>query len=399
MPQPMLAHNSEYYKIISEALSSYGYSSMSDFFAEEYKDYFQDAEWRQLLAVGNENPSGKFTQTIGGRRIPILATITADDGDAPLMGTRGAELQTLEMFKTKLAYTYNEKSVEEAAMLLQNGARSFNRRAIFDNFVLDNAILIDSINVARSYAAFQMESTGKLATTATNKAGGMVGINIDYQVPVANKVKAGFNNAPKIAWTDLTGLGTTGVADPLQDLVDLFKRSKLSREGSVIRMNEDTWVTILEHPATKERLAYYVTGYLVPSANVSSFIVLEDQLKAYMEKGLRLPRVEIVSYVAATQAIDVNTQEIAYNDLKAFNDNTVLIRPSGLIGFYDWKRITNIFSTVSNPMYYAENGMTAVQQLNYTAEKAAKIVAEASGAPNPYDVSKWFYLTTNAATV
>ena len=63
-----------------------------------------------------------------------------------------------------------------------------------------------------------------------------------------------------------------------------------------------------------------------------------------MEKGLRLPRVEIVSYVAATQAIDVNTQEIAYNDLKAFNDNTALIRPSGLIGFYDWKRITNICS-------------------------------------------------------
>lgn len=388
---PMLTHDSEYYKIIAQSLAAYGYKNMQEFFATEYKDYFEAAEWRQLLAVGSENTSGKFTQLIGGRRVPILATMTADDGDAPLLGTRGFEIQTLEMFKTKLAYTYNEKSVEEAARLLQNGATSFNRKAIFENFVVDNATLINSINVARSYAAFQMESTGKLATTAENKAGGMVGINIDYQVPTDNHKKAGFAKVPKAAWTDPN-------ADPLQDLVDLFKASRLSKTGSVIRMNEDTWVTILEHESTKKRLAMWATGYLIDSSNVDNFIVLEDQLQAYMDRGLRLPKVEIVTFLAATQAVNPATQEIAYHDLKAFADNTVLIRPIGLIGFYDWKRITDMFSTVANPMYYAENGMTAVQQLNYSDKKAAKIIAESAGVPNPYDVTKWFYLKTNEAS-
>lgn len=386
---PMLAHDSLYYKIINESLQSYGYSDMGTFFREEYKDYFQDAEWRKLLNVGDENLSGKFTQLIGGQRVPILATMTADDGDAPLMGTRGFEVQTLEMFKTKLAYSYNEKSVEEAAYLMNHGARGFNKKAVFDNFVLDNAILIDSINVARSYAAYQMESTGMLATTADNAAGGMVGVNINYGVPSTNRKNAGFKQAVPKAWSDAG-------ADPLQDVVDLHKASGL-KTGATIRMNEDTWVAILEHPTTRERLAAYTSGYLIPEANVGKFIVLEDQLRAYMERGLRLPAVEIVEYVAKSQAIDLATQTMAYNDLKAFADNTVLIRPTGMIGFLDWKKITDMFATVANPMFYAESGMTAIQQLVYTAEKSAKIVAETCGAPNPYDVTKWFYLTTNVA--
>lgn len=389
---PMLTHDSQYYQIINESLLANGYTSMSEFFEEEYKDYFQGAEWTELLNVGAPNMSGQFTQVIGGKKVPILATMTSDDGDAPLLGTRGMKVQTLEMFRTKLAYSYNEKSVEEAAHLLANGARVFNYGGVFDNFVLDNAILIGSINVARSYAAFQLESTGKLTTTAANAAGGMVNVNIDYRVPAANRVNAGFNSTVKAAWSDPT-------ADPLKDIVDLFKLSKLSRDRAVIRMAESTWVQILEHPSTKTRLAMWKSAYLIPAANIDSFIVLEDELLAYMTRGLRLPNVEVVSYIAASQAVDPNSQEIVYDDLQAFEDNTVLIRPSGKIGFLDWKPVTDMFATSANPMFYAENRMTSIQQLTYTAEKAAKIVAEACGAPNPYDVTSFYYLTTNVAAV
>lgn len=394
---PMLAHDSQYYKIINESLQQYGYSDMATFFREEFKDYFEDAEWTKILDVGEANQSGKFTQVIAGKRVPILATMTADDGDAPLMGTQGFEVQTLEIFRTKLAYAYNEKSVEEAAYLLRNGARVFNSRAVFENFVLDNAMLIGSINVARSYAAYRMESTGKLTTTGQNAAGGMVGINIDYKVPAENRVKAGFGTAPKIAWSDLTDL--INVADPLQDIVDLFKKSKYSRDNSVLRMSENTWVQLLEHPSTKKRLAMWKSGYLIPEANISSFIVLEDELIAYMERSLRLPKTEVVSYVARSQAVDLKTNKLAYEDLPAFEDNVVLLRPVGKIGFLDWKQITDMFATTANPMYYAEGGKTAIQQLIYSAEKSAKMVAETCCAPNPYDVNGWYYLKTDEATV
>ena len=388
----MLAHDSQYYKIIRGALAEYGYANMATFFRDEFTDYFEDAEWKQLLNFGEANQSGKFTQVIGGKKVPILAAITADDGDAPLMGTRGAEVQTLEMFRTKLAYAYNEKSVEEASMLLRYGAREYNRKAVFDNFVLDNAILIGSINVARSYAAFQMECTGRLRTTAQNKAGGIVGVDIDYQVPAGNRVKAGFKQAPKAAWTDEG-------ADPLQDLVDLFKLSKLGKARAVIRMSENTWTQILEHPSTRRRLSMWKTGYLIDKENVGEFIVLEDELKAYMSRGLRLPEVQIVDYVASSQATDPDSQKLVFADVQAFDDNVVLIRPNGKIGFLDWKEITDMFATPANPMYYAEGGMTSIQQLTYTAEKSAKMVAEACGAPVPYNVEEWFYLTTNEAAV
>lgn len=384
---PMLAQNSDYYNLITGSLNSVrGYSDISEFYSREFNKYFDSSQWRSLLDVGDENRTGRFTQVIKGRDIPVMASYVADDGDAPLIGNTGFELQNLEMPKSKLAYMFNEKSVEEGAFLVSNGAREFNSQSIFNSFLRDNVNLIGGINVLRSYSALQAESLGAIRTTAENKAGGMIGIDIDFRVPSSNRKKVGFGSAPKFAWSNAK-------ADPVQDLLDLVAfGDKEFIDYGVFRMNKATFNVLLNHPATRRRVLVWKTGGMVQESLISEIHVGRDDLRNYLSDSLGLPAIEVVDWRATSQVLDASTQSIKYKGLTAFADNVVLLRPAGKFGVYDWKRPNNLFATQSNPLYYAEGGMTAVQQLTSTRTKSATFTAEGIGIPIPYDVTQCVYL-------
>lgn len=387
MSVPMLAQGSDYYRLIAGALSSVrGYSGVSEFYNREFNHYFDNSQWRTLLDVGDENRTGRFTQVIKGRDIPVMASYVADDGDAPLIGNTGFELQNLEMPKSKLAYMFNEKSVEDGAFLLSNGARNFNSRAIFNSFLRDNVNLIGGMNVLRSYSTYQAESLGAIRTTAENKAGGMIGIDIDFRVPATNRKKVGFGSAPKFAWSNAK-------ADPVQDLLDMvdFADNSFINYG-VFRMNKATFNLLLNHASTRRRVLVWKTGGMVQESLIGEIHVGRDDLRNYLSDSLGLPAIEVVDWKATSQVLDKASQGIKYKGLTAFADNVVLLRPKGKFGFYDWKRPNNLFSTATNPLYYAEGGLTSIQQIVSTATKSATFTAEGIGIPIPYDVTQLIYL-------
>lgn len=391
MQVPILANTSEYYKLVSEALlaSNRAYGSIQEFYRDEFMDAFTGAEWASLLEVGEENRTGKFTQVIGNRQVPVMAAWVADDGEAPLISNEGFEIQTKTFPRMKLAYNFNEKSAEEGEYIASMGGIP-NLQSIFNAFRRDNMSLIAGIHVLRSYATYQMESTCKILTNADNRANGLKGMLIDFQHPAENKFKAGFGGLKK-AWSDPD-------ADPCQDLVDLVKIAKDRKiPFGVLRMNETTYDTLMDHPNTKKRVAMWVTNYLVPEANLSQISVDYDSVERYLSKALRLPVIEVVKYTATMQALDPETQSIKKVPKVAFADNTVLLRPAGKIGYFDWKKPTSLFATTANPMYFADENRIGIQQEIYSTRKAMQFTAESIGAPVPYDISEWLYLITNVA--
>lgn len=393
MAIPQLANSSEYYKLIASALlqSNRAYGSIQEFYRDEFINAFEGAEWKSLLEVGEENRTGKFTQMIGSREVPVMAAWVADDGDAPLIGNDGFELQTKTFPKAKLAYNFNEKSAEEGEYIASLGGIP-NLQSIFNAFRKDNMSLIAGIQVLRSYSAYQMESTGKILTTADNRANGLKDLLIDFQVPATNKLKAGFGGL-KLAWSD-------PAASPCQDLVDMKKYAvDHNIPFGVFRMNEATYNTLVDHADTRKRVAMWMTNYLVPAANIEQVTVDYDAVERYLSRALRLPPIEVVKYTATMQALDPATQTIKKMPKTAFADNTVLLRPAGKIGYYDWKKSTALFATQANPMYFTDEGRIAIQQEVFSSRKAMQFTAEAIGCPVPHDVSEWLYLTTNEAAV
>ena len=83
--------------------------------------------------------------------------------------------------------------------------------------------------------------------------------------------------------------------------------------------------------------------------------------------------------------------------LTAFADNMVVLRPAGKIGTIQWKRVTNLFSTVDNPLYYAENGLVAIQQVVESKQRFMQFTAESHSLPVPDNINNFLYLKTNEA--
>lgn len=388
------AQQSEFFKLISGALlgSDRKYGSITEFFRDEFQNYFPNAEWKKLYEVDMENRTGKYTQVIGKTEVPVMAAYMAFDADGQLIGNSGFELNTESMPVMKLAYNFNEQSLEEGEYLASLGLLNIPTSNIFNNFLKDSTSLIAGINRQRSYTGLQIESTGAYLSTKKNNAGGAQGLKFDFRVPADNKKKAGGygKRGKKKAWSD-------DAASPIGDLLDMVKYAKDHFiPYGVIRMNENTYLQMIEHPNTKQQVAAWRTQGMILKENMTDYIITDDVMAAYLQ-SLRLPPIEVVKWTASQHYIDPDTQTLKQIPLVAFADNTVLLRPAGTVGRLQWKSITSGFSTPSNPMYYAENRMIAIQQTINSKQRAMQFCAESKCIPVPDNIDYFLYLKTDEA--
>lgn len=396
MPYPINTNSSEFYNMMNGAvLAARGYKNLGEFYRDEFLHSFDGAQWKEIFTMDTEeNRDGKFTQYIGSRRVPIMAAYTTREGKAPLITNEGFELQTKDIPLMKLAYSFNEKSVEEGAFLEANGGKA-RLGSIFDSFRVDNSDLIMGIHAQRSYTSFQIESTGKYLSTLQNNSGGLNGLLIDFSVPKENKRKCGGygTKGKKKAWTD-------PLASPIGDLIDMYRYAGDNGiDVDVYRMNQATHDTLIDHPDTKKRIAAWKTGYLATDSALEGVIVDELDLDNYLARAAKIPAISIVKWKGASQYLDPDTQTIKHLPLVAFADNTVLLRKSGTMGSIQWKKQTNLFATSVNPIFYTDNDSIAIQQMIYSDANAMMFTAKSSNIPVPGDVSKLLYLTTNEAAV
>ncbi|MEG1684574.1 MAG: major capsid protein [Bacteroides sp.] len=394
MPYPSNANTSEFYRLMNGAvLAARGYKNLGEFWREEFINSFQSAQWRELFTMDTEeNRTGKFTQYVGNRYIPVMAAYTTREGKAPLISNQGFELQTKDMPLMKLAYNFDEKSIEDGAYLEANGGTA-RSGSIFDGFRLDAAQLIAGIHVQRSYTSFQIESTGGYLSTARNNSGGLVGLQIDFNVPSGNKRKCGGYGikGKKKAWTDPT-------SSPIGDLQDM---NRYANDNGIMvgvyRMNQATHDTLVDHPDTRSRIAIWKTGGMVSDGNLTKVPVSDGDVETYITTVLHLPKIEVVKWKAASQYLDPDSQELKRLPMTAFADNTVLLRPSGLLGSIQWKKQTGMFATNDNPIFYTDNDSIAVQQNIYSDANAIQFTAKSTNIPVPGDTSQWLYLKTDEA--
>ena len=390
MQLPAQANTSDFYKLVSGALlnSDRGYGSIDAFFKNEFNEYFTDAKWRQLFPTAPENRNGTYTQLIGKINVPVMAAYVAMDAEGPKISNTGFEATTKDLPRMKLAYDFNEKSIRDGQYLIANNGRP-EFTPIFNSFMVDSQYLLTGVHMQINYTAYQIESTGKYISTATNNGGGIRGLQYDFQVPAANKKAAGGygTKGAKKVWSDATAYP---IGD-LQDMADFADDNYIMGEARVFRMNKKTWNLLKNHPTTRAAVAMQITKGSALEANLPKYAITDTEIVAYLS-ALNLPPIEIVPWSALSQWIDPATQKLVKFPLAAFADNTVLLRPSGAVGKLQWQAPTTLFATSANPMYTTDNGLIGVQQEVFSGRKAMQFTAEATCIPVPDDVTSMLYL-------
>lgn len=391
---PAGAFESQFYKMLNASLmSEFGYGNVRSFFEREFLNYFPDAKWRELFDVAEENRSGKYTQVIGKNNRPVMASYVAFDADGHLISRKGFEVSSKDMPVSKLAMNFNEQSVDNSEYLQMNGGRILTG-PIANNFLVDSTNLLAGIHTLRSYTGLQIESTGKYVSTKKNNGGGAEGLEYNFigDYEASNMKGAGGygTRGKKVAWSDES-------ASPIGDLMDMVK---FARDNGFIvgmfRMNENTYNQLIEHPNTKQQVAAWRTQGMILKENMADYIITDDVMQAYI-KSLRLPPISVENWTAFHQCLDPETQKMMEKPLTAFADNMVVLRPAGKIGTIQWKRVTNLFSTVDNPLYYAENGLVAIQQVVESKQRFMQFTAESHSLPVPDNINNFLYLKTNEA--
>ena len=172
--------------------------------------------------------------------------------------------------------------------------------------------------------ALQAESTGGYVIDSDSNPDG-ISLVFDFNVPAGNYKKCGFGaRGTKYAWS-------SDSANPIGDLQDMVKFAKDNfRSYGVFRMSEATWQVFIAHKAVREQV-FLSLGYINIADIPAGFVVLEDQVKAYLSK-LKLPAIEVVDAICATEKFDKASGKLVWTPTRPFADDVVVLRPAGAIG-------------------------------------------------------------------
>lgn len=366
MPIPALSYPS--YNLLENAIQGFGYENLSQFYSTAFADKYDGVKWRNIYSLGDASISETYTQIKSTKGIPVMATYVAFDAEGGKIANEGFVMSAGDMPVMKLGFDFNDKSMKETMKLYAMGA-TIPLDKIFDKFVVNNAKIIGGVHSQINYTGFQIESTGGFTTTAVNNVGGVVGLSFDFNVPAANKKKAGGfgSNGAKYAWSSAS-------ANPIGDLRDMYQwaTDNLIPVG-VFRMNKATFNALKDHATTKA--AINVSLYPgIAAANLTSIVVMDAQINQYLT-GIGLPPIEIVDELSSVEVFDPATRTMVRKSVRGFANNTVLLRPAGQVGTLQWSMPSLAFSTSTDPQFLTEGGMMRVAQ--YVNPRAESMTFEA----------------------
>lgn len=396
-----MANTSEFYKLLYSDLLNlrpFTEGSLKVFYEREFENYFPTSKWRQLYSVAPENPDGSYSQIIGKSNIPVMASYVAYDAEGPTIGQEGFRATSNDMPRMKIAYQFNEKSAKDQARITRNMGNQEAGR-VFNQFLTDSTNLIAGIETKNSHTALQIESTGSLISTSLNNRGIAKDLSYDFQVPAANRKKCGGSlpgndkraQGKKFSWDD-------DKSSPIGDLIDMAQyvvdKNLFVKARGVFRMNQATYNKLKLHPDTKARIGNFTTGYLAADSKLANFYVKESELNDYL-KDMGLPPIEIEDWVGTVLALNPATQKTEQTTLQGFADDTVLLRPAGMVGEMQWMSPTTMFATAANPMYTTNGNMVGIQQDIFSTAKSMRFTAEFTGITVPNNVEEMVYLRTD----
>lgn len=381
---PSGIQGANFYSLVDAALSVQGFKGIADFIEKIHNYYEDEQDWRKLFPIAEDsNPDRVFKQRVGTEYVPVMASYIADDAQTPLITNDPAGLQTGSIPRMGNGYLFDAQSYEEARRIMQVSGYNRGLERAFNSFLLDNIKLLATIHQQRTFTALQVESKGQYVSTAQNNAGGVVGVKIGMVIPSEHKFKAGgvlpSGQGAKAVWTSAS-------AKPIGDLMDMYEYAWRNRvlpndpERLVFRMSQSLYTTFKNQANVKKAICMWKTGYLATSDGIAAYTVTDQDVQEYL-RGLGLPEIEVVKTYGFTPYLDSTNREIKKAAVSAFDPTTVVLRAKGALGEMQWYKVSNIFSTSAEPMYYTDNGSIAIQQEVHVSQRGIKFSAESICAP------------------
>lgn len=376
MQVPIMNQPKSAYDLINAAVRNAGFANLIEFYNTAFVNKYGGVKWKSLFTVGTPSIEETWTQQEMKNYLPSMARYIAFDAEKPKLVTRGFSGSSGNMPRMGISRDYNEKSLRDGLKILNNYGGRPNLEAIFDNFVVANTDLINSIHSAINYTAFRIESTGEFEMNEYG-TGSITGVAFDFRVPAKHKRKAGGygSHGKKVAWSDEN-------AFPLGDLVDMSEYAENNFiMADVFRMDKKTWRMLVNHPSTIRALALKGSNFMIDNQYIGEYVISETDVKNYIVDTLGIQPVDIVDEISAIDVLDPETRKIIQKAVRGFNPGTVVLRKSGTIGTLQWSIPTLEFSTPGNPVFTVENGMFQIQNVTYTKDRAREISAEFTGLP------------------
>ena len=398
MPKNLISglYSTEFYQLLEPGLLARGYKSLEDWIAEQPNYWFDEEAWKGIYTLAPfENPARTFEQKIGERSVPIMATYLSDEAEGPLLPTAGFTKKTGEIPRMGRGIAFDIDAYEKMQQLARQGVDV--RDAFYDQFVKDTMNLIQSIHSQRSFTGLQVESKGSYVTTQATSNGGIVGYEINLNPVAENRKKCGgfwlgqYKHGAKYAWSNAS-------AKPIGDLEDMYNYGWRMRiiprdpNASVFRMSASEWEVLKAHADTKARVALWKYG--PTSGSLDAYVVSDVDLNRYLS-DIGMPKVEVVSYFGYGTLLDPKTKKFETVETEAFDSNTVVLRPAGKFGEFQWKRANNILATADSPIMYTEGGSMAICEDR--GKKGLTFQIESICLPVPKAIQTVLYLSTNEA--
>ena len=389
-------YTTDFYKLLEPGLLARGYANLQDWLAEQPNYWFDEEAWKTIYTLAPfENPARTFDQKIGDRSVPIMATYLSDEAEGPLLPTDGFEKKTGEIPRMGRGVAFDIDAYEKMQMLARQGVNVTEN--YYNQFLKDTMNLVQSIHSQRSFTGFQVESKGSYVTTKETSNGGIVGFEINLNPVAENRKKCGgfwlgdYKHGAKYAWSNAN-------AKPIGDLEDMFNYGWRMRliprdpKASVFRMSASEWEVLKAHSNTKARVALWKYG--PTSGSLTEYVVSDTDLKGYLS-DISLPVVEVVSYYGFGTLVNPRTKKFETVETEAFDSNTVVLRPAGKFGEFQWKRANNMLATADSPIMYTEGGSMAICEDR--GKKGLTFQIESICLPVPKAIQTVLYLSTDEA--
>lgn len=262
-------------------------------------------------------PSGKGTE------------ITVLTGTIPRMKTqvvRGEndyrkELIALQQVKAVAAFSNVPETVS---------VRDYLAKTLFDTLSEIPSRHKNSLN----YQVGQMKSQGALTLTADNNPRGSIRATFTAQVPSGNKTS--------VTWWESTGGVETAVGDPIGDIRDKIRAIRMGVNGYqnvTVEINEKSFYKLLKHDAVLKAMGYAMTGLTlrITKSNDENAVAVAKNATLDVQKEVfkQLIEADVVLFdrtQCGVEKLNTTTKKYERTLVDAFEQNVILIRPSGVIG-------------------------------------------------------------------
>lgn len=197
--------------------------------------------------------------------------------------------------------------------------------------------LVDIPNAHKNslnYQVGQMKSAGSLELTAENNPRGIKGAKFSARVPEANIItKEWFTKNADGVYTAVEG------ADPIEDLKAKIREIRLLKYRNVtVEIDEQFAFELFKLPSVLKAIGYmiYPNLRLSPKNDDNASAVArgleDDAIKDYFRRAIGADEIIYQNTIVATEKLNAETKNFDHPTMKAFNEDVILVRPSGTIG-------------------------------------------------------------------